>query len=589
MTNSVIAQKLKEMAAYYEMKIGPKTKASDPIRFKPRAYERAAEVIENYSEPLEEIFRHGGEKQIIKDVSGIGPGIARHIASIVKTGTFSELERERRKTPVNIFELLQVDGVGPRSIKTLWTELKVKDLKTLEATARAHKIDKLAHFGETSEQKILKSIEHLKTSTGRHLLGVALPLSRQLEERIKQIPGVRRATTAGSVRRRQETIGDIDILVTAKNPKKAHEAFIKMPEVAEVVRGGEGEGITSVILEGGIRADIRILKEDEYGAGLQYFTGDKNHNVKLRTLAIKKGFKLSEYGLFKGKKLIASKTEEEIYKALGMDTPPPEIRTDEGEIEAARAHKLPHLISYNDLCGDFQVQTDWTDGDSSIEEMAAAAKKAGLKYITITDHTVSLAMTGGLNDKKLLQQKAAIKKINSKLSGFRVLAGSEVNIMKDGALDIKNETLAELDFVGASVHSFFGLSKQEQTKRIIRVMENPHVDAIFHLTGRKIKSRPPIDLDIDAIIKAAAKTGTILEVNASPDRLDICDKYIRKAVAAGVMLAIDSDAHAPAHFGFLEYGLATARRGWAEKKNILNTRSVDEVMKWLKTPKGLRS
>jgi DNA polymerase (family 10) len=588
MTNSEIGKQLMEMAAYYEMKIGPNTKANDTIRFKPRAYERAAQAAEGFAEPLEEIYRHGGERQIIKEVRGIGPGIAAHIASMVKTGTFPELKAERKKTPVNIAELMQVEGIGPRSIKTLWAELKVKDLKTLEAACLAHKIDRLPHFGEKSEQKILKSIEHLKSSTGRHLLGEALPLSRKLEERIKNIPGVTRATTAGSVRRRQETIGDIDILVTAKDPKKVHEAFIKMPEVIRVVRKGDGEGITSVILSDGIQADVRILKDDEYGAGLQYFTGDKNHNVKLRTLAIKKGFKLSEYGLFKGKKRVAGKTEEEIYKALGMDCPPPELRTDEGEIDAARAHTLPHLIGYADIRGDLQVQTNWTDGDSSIEEMALAAKKAGLEYIAITDHTVSLAMTGGLDEKKIAKQIKAIDTVNKKLNGFTVLSGSEVNIGKDGSLDIDDATLAKLDCVGASVHSYFSLPAAEQTKRIIRAMENPNVDIIFHLTGRKIKTRPPIELDIDAIIAAAKRTGTALEVNASPDRLDIRDEYVRKAVEAGVKLAIDSDAHSPLHFNFLEYGIATARRGWAEKKDVLNALPVEKLLKWLKTAKSRR-
>ena len=588
MTNSEIARQLQEMAAFYEMKIGPETKPNDTIRFKPRAYERAAQAAEGYAEPLEEVYRHGGEKQIIKDVHGIGPGIAAHIAAMVKTGSFAELERERKKMPVKIGELLQVEGVGPKAIKTLWTKLKVKDLKTLEAACLAHRIDKLGHFGEKSEQKMLRSIAHLKSSTGRHLLGEALPLAKKLEERLLKIPGVTRATTAGSVRRWQETIGDIDILVTAKDPEKVSAAFLKMPEVVEVIRKGGREGITSVLLNDNIQADVRILKDDEYGAGMQYFTGDKNHNVKLRTLAIKKGFKLSEYGLFKGKKRVAAKTEEEIYQALGMACPPPEIRTDAGEIDAARAGKLPHLVGYNDIKGDLQVQTNWTDGDSSIEEMALAAKKQGLEYIAITDHTVSLAMTGGLDERGLEKQIKAIAAVNKKIKGITVLSGSEVNIGKDGSLDIDDTTLAKLDCVGASVHSYFSLPAAEQTKRIITAMENPNVDVIFHLTGRKIKARPPIELDINEIIKAAKRTGTALEVNASPDRLDLRDEYVRLAVKAGVKLLIDSDAHSPSNFDFLKYGIATARRGWAEKKDVLNTRSVDDLLKWLRTPKGRR-
>jgi len=588
MTNKDIAKQISEMAAYYEMEMPTGQKSFDPTHFRPRAYARAAEAIINFGEPIDEMYRHGGEKQIIDEVPGVGPGIAGHIASIIKTGSFPELKKMRRAIPVKMSELLEVDGIGPKSIKTLWQELKVKDIKTLEAACLAHKIDKLPRFGEKAETKILKSIAHIKTSTGRMLLGDALPLSRKLEERIKKIPGVIRATTAGSIRRRQETIGDIDILVAATNPQKVHEVFIEMPEVAEVVRAGKDEGMTSVILTGGIKADVRVLKEEEYGAGLLYFTGDKNHNIKLRVLAEKKIFKLSEYGLFNGKTRIAGKTEEEIYKTLGLDCPPPEIRTDEGEIEAAITHRLPDLIEKNDIRGDLQIQTNWTDGDASIEQMALAAKKAGLEYIAITDHTVSLAMTGGLDEKKLEKQIKAIADVNKKLRGFTVLSGSEVNIMKNGTLDINDETLAKLDCVGASVHSYFGLSKSEQTKRIIRAMENPNVDIIFHLTGRKIKSRPPIDLDINAIIKAAKRTGTALEINASPDRLDLRDEHVRMAIKAGVKLVINSDAHSPVHFDFLEYGISTARRGWAEKKDILNTLPVNELIKWLKTKKETR-
>jgi DNA polymerase (family X) len=588
MTNAEIAAKIAEMAAYYEMEIGPDTKPGDPLRFKPRAYERAAQAIEGYAEPLDEVYRHGGEKQLAEIIRGVGPGIARHIASILQTGTFPELAQARKKMPVKIGELLQVDGVGPKTIKTLWTQLKIKDIASLEAACLTHKIDKLGRLGEKAEQKMLRSIELLKSSTGRHLLGGILPLSRRLESAIKKIPGVKEATTAGSLRRRQETIGDIDILVTAKNPQKVHDAFVKMPEVREVVRQGEKEGMTSVVLENGIRADVRILKEDEYGAGLQYFTGDKNHNVKLRARAIRMGFKLSEYGLFKGKRRVAGKTEEEIYEALGLKCMPPELRTDEGEIEAAIASKLPKLIGYDEVRGDLQVQTDWTDGEASITEMAAAAKKAGLEYIAITDHTKSLAMTGGLDEKKIEKQIAAIAILNKKLADFRVLSGSEVNIGKDGSLDVDDATLAKLDCVGASVHSYFNLPRTEQTKRIIAAMENPNVDIIFHLTGRKIGKRPPIDLDIEAIVKAAKRTGTALEVNASPDRLDIRDEYVRLAVKAGVKLTIDSDAHAPSHFSFLEYGIAQARRGWAEKKDVLNTLPVGELLKWLRTAKGKR-
>jgi len=588
MTNAEIAKKLFEMAAYYEMKISPDTKVSDAVVYKPRAYERAAQAVMTFPEPLEEIYRHGGEKLIANEVPGIGPGIARHVAQMVKTGTFPELERERTRMPVDLERLLEVDMVGPRTIRTLYRKLKVKTVDDLERAARDHKIDGLAHFGEKSEQKILKSIERLKRSTGRHLLGVILPLSRTFEARIKRIPGVTEAVTAGSVRRRQETIGDIDILVTARDPRTVHDAFMKMPEVREVVRSGDDEGITSVIIEGNIRADVRILKEDEYGAGLQYFTGDKNHNVKLRTLAIRKGMKLSEYGLFKGRKRIAARNEEEIYEALGLDWMPPELRTDSGELDAARTGTLPTLIRYDDLKGDLQVQSDWTDGNASIAEMAEAARKAGLSYIAVTDHTVSLAMTRGLNEKRIEAQGKEIGKLNTSLRGFRVLRGSEVNIDRHGGLDITDRTLAELEVVGASVHSHFALPRAEQTKRLIRAIEHPHVDVIFHPTGRKLQKRDEIELDMDAVIAAAKRTGTALEVNASPDRLDLRDEYVRLAVRSGVRLMVNSDAHAANNFGWLALGIAQARRGWATKADVLNTRPVGELLKWLQTPKNKR-
>lgn len=366
--------------------------------------------------------------------------------------------------------------------------------------------------------------------------------------------------------------------------------FVSLPEAVHVY--GHGETKSAIRIKSGLDVDLRVVPEESFGAALQYFTGDKDHNVVLRQIAIKKGYKLNEYGVFKGKQQVAGMSEEGVYKVLGLEWMPPELRTNTGEIEAAlrsaqgKPDGLPKLVDYGDLRGDLQVQTNWTDGSNTIEEMAASAMQQGLAYIAITDHTKSLAMTGGSDEKKLLKQMAYIDKLNEKLKRksekFRILKGAEVNIMKDGSLDISGDVLAKLDVVGASVHSNFNLSKKEMTDRIRRAMKNPHVDILFHPTGRIINKRKPYELDIDEVIQTAKATGTVLEVNAYPDRLDLKDEYIRKAVGAGVKLAIDSDAHSLHHFAILEYGIAQARRGWAEKKDVINAWPLESTMKMLK-------
>ncbi len=337
-----------------------------------------------------------------------------------------------------------------------------------------------------------------------------------------------------------------------------------------------------VRLKNGMDADLRVVPDKSFGAALQYFTGDKRHNITLRTLAEKRGLKLNEYGLWRGRKLVAGRTEEEIYKALRMEVPPPEIRSDSGEIEAALNYKIPRLVGYGDVRGDLQVQTDWTDGSNSIEEMAEEAEKLGREYIAITDHTKSLAMTGGADEKKLLRQMAAIDKIQKKFPKIKILKGAEVNILKDGSLDIEDAVLAKLDVVGIAVHSHFNLPRAEQTRRIIKAMQNKHADILFHPTGRLIQRREAYDLDMDEIIKAAKATGTVLEIDAYPDRLDLKDEYVKKAVESGVKLSIDTDAHAKNHLHYLELGIAQARRGWAKKSDIINTRPWREMLKLLK-------
>jgi DNA polymerase (family 10) len=574
MTNKEIARILFEMAALWEM---------EGVEFKPRAYEKAALAVEATAESLQETYESGGIKALMK-IPGIGRSIAEHIEELCRTGRFREYDKFKKKIPVNISELMQIEGLGPRMIKSLWIHLHVRTLEDLEKAARAEKIRHLDGFGIKSEQRILKGIEFLKKSSGRQLLGFALPEIRNLETMIQSFPGVQQAAVAGSVRRAKETIGDIDLLVTTTNPHQVIERFLGLPLIEHVY--GKGSTKINVKLKNGLDADLRIVPKESFGAALCYFTGSKDHNIALREMAVKKGWKLNEYGLFKGKKMIAGRTEEEIYRTLGLAYVEPEMREHTGEIEAARKNRLPRLIEYGSLKGDLQVQTNWTDGEDTIEKMAVEAEKMKLEYIAITDHTKSLAMTGGSDEKKLMEQMEAIDDLNRKLKKkghrIRVLKGAEVNIMKDGSLDIQDEVLGRLEVVGAAVHHYFNLTREEQTRRVIRAMKNPHVDILFHLTSRLIQKREPIQLDVEQILQAAKETGTVLEIDAFPDRLDIKDEYIRRCVESGVKLCIDSDAHSASHMRFLELGVAQARRGWAEAADVVNTLPVEDFLAALK-------
>lgn len=549
--------------------------------FKKRAYERVVESLESFGEDVQELYKTEGRKGLF-NIAGVGEGIADNIEEFIKTGRIKELERYKKKFPVDIGSLMAIEGVGPRMIKILWEKLKVKNVADLEKAARAGNIRKLPHFGEKSEQKILKGIEFLKKSSGRIILGFALPDIRKLEEKIKKHPAVDRVVVAGSIRRMKETIGDIDILVISKKPEAVMNFFVKLPEVVRVI--GKGPTKASVTLTNGLDADMRVVSKESFGSALHYFTGSKDHNVALREIAVKKGLKLNEYGLYKKEKHIAGKDEEGVYKALGLHFIPPEVRENAGEIEMSRkGYRFDDLVDYGDLKGDLQVQTSWTDGAHSIEEMADAARERGLSYIAITDHTKSLAMMG-LDEKKMRKEMEEIDKLNVKFKSlkFKVLKGAEVNILKDGSLDMPDSILKEMDVVGIAVHSHFSMSRSEQTRRIIRAMENKHADILFHPTGRIIQKREPYDVNMEEIIKAAKRTGTILEIDCYPSRSDLKDEYIRKAVDAEVLLSIDTDAHHKDHFAFLEYGVGLARRGWAKKSLVINAWPVENMLSMLK-------
>jgi DNA polymerase (family 10) len=571
MKNSEVARILRNISILLDM---------DDVPFKPRAYEKAALTIEALEEEVEKTYAEGGV-EALKEIPGVGESIAEKIEELIKTGKLSYYEQLHKKVPVDLESLTLIEGLGPKTIKTLWQKLRIKNIDELEKAATAHEISQLPGFKKKTEDNILKGIEFAKKSSGRFILGFTLPLIRDVEARLKGCPEVKQAVAAGSVRRMKETIGDVDFLVLSDNPGKVADFFVSMPEVIQVIEKGKTK--SAVKLKTGMNADIRVLPEESFGAALQYFTGGKMHNIELRKIALDKGWKLNEYGIFQKTKQIAGKTEEEVYAKLGLQWIPPEMRENTGEIEAAKKNQLPNLIGYKDLKGDLQVHSNWTDGQNSIREMAEQAKKQGLEYIVISDHSKYLAMTGGLDEKGLVKQAKEIAEVNKQVDGIVVLQGVELNILKDGSLDVSDEALKKLDVASAGIHSHFDVSREEITKRILKAVENPNVDILVHPTGRQIQRREPIQLDIEKVVQAAKDHGTILDIDSYPDRLDLKDEHIRKAVEIGAKLGISSDSHSTAHLHYLELGVAQARRGWATANDVVNTRKLDEFKKTLKT------
>ncbi len=574
MKNQELAKIFNDMARFLEM---------DGVAFKPYAYNRAALSLEALQEDVADIYRKGGVKALL-EIPGIGKAIADHIEEYLKTGKIKHYENYKKKLPLKIDELIKVEGIGPRKVKTLYQKLGIKDLKDLEKFAKAHKIATLFGFGEKTEKNILQGLEFLKRDKGRFLLGQILPAARDVLEKLKNLKEVDQISLAGSVRRRKETIGDVDILVVSKKPSKVMDFFVKLDGVEKI--WGKGGTKASIRMKEGFDMDLRIVKKESYGSALQYFTGNKDHNIITRKIAIEKGLKLSEYGIFRGKKMIAGRTEEDVYKAIGLPFIEPELRENEGEIEAGLNNKLPKIIGYKDIKGDLHCHSNWDGGENSIEEMAQAAMDLEYEYIGISDHTKFLRIENGLNEKQLLKQHEAIKKINEKFEEnkikFRVLHGCEANILNDGSVDIKDEVLAKLDYVIAGAHSSLKMPKKEMTQRLIKAMENPNIDIISHPTGRLIGKRDEYQLDFDKVLEVAKKTGTILEINSAPERLDLRDLYIRRAKNQGIKMIINTDSHKKNQLNLIEYGIGMARRGWAEREDIINTKSVEELLKHFK-------
>jgi DNA polymerase (family 10) len=548
-------------------------------QFRARAYYRAADTIAGLQENVVDIYRRSGLKGLL-EIPSVGKAIAAKIEEMIKTGKVHALEEMRANIPINVEEFSSIEGLGPKTIKAIYDSLKVKDLAELEKAAAEGRLREVPNLSEKKVQDILKRIEFAKKGKGRRILGEVWPLIKEIEKVLSEVDGVKHAIAAGSVRRMKETIGDIDYLVVANDPEPVMDFFVRMPIVSEVI--GRGPAKAFVRLEGGIDADLLVVPEESWGAALQYFTGSKEHSVELRKIAITKGLRLNEWGVYRGEQRVAGKTEEEVYAALGLQWIPPEMRENTGEIELARQNRIPELVKYGSLKGDLQVHSENSDGTATIEEMARGARAFGLDYIALTDHTKSLALAGGLDEEELLDQANKIAELNDRLEGFRVLASAEVNIMKDGSLDIANNVLDKLDIVGAAIHSNFNLPIEVQTERLIRAAENPSVDILFHPTGRLINKRPGYPVDIEKVVETAKETGTILEIDAHYDRLDLKDEYVRTAVKKGVKMVIDSDAHHPVHYAYLVFGIGQARRGWATEQDILNTLPVDKLLKALK-------
>jgi len=549
-------------------------------RFRISSYRKVARIISDIPTDVEHLLATGK----LAKTPGIGKSSLAKIEQFLKTGTITAHRQLLTKIPPKLLELLTIPGIGPKGVKAVYEKLNVTSIAELKKAIETGSVAGLPGFGEKKAAVIARGIEFLEKSTGRIRLDQALEAAELVSEFLQRLPGIQRIQTAGSLRRRAETIGDVDILVAAKKGTQIIQAFTSADFVAEPLAAGPTKG--SAIIQTAtcpVHVDVRVVPKESFGAAAQYFTGSKQHNIRLREIAVKAKLKLNEYGLFKADKMIAGPAEEEIYQKLGLDCINPLLREDQGEIEAAKSHSLPELIQFKDIKGDLHVPTNASDGDCDVSEIARAAKKMGYKYICITDHSKSSAIANGLSPKRLADQIKQIRKLNEELKGITILTGAEVDILADGSLDFDNKLLAELDFVIAAIHSGLASPRQKVTTRTLKAMDNPYVNCIAHPTGRLIGQREPMDIDIAAVIKHAAQTHTALEINANPWRLDLKDTHCKMAIEAGVKLVIGTDAHSTGGLALMGYGVATAGRGWVTKADVLNTLPAAKIKSWTKS------
>ncbi len=569
MENVEIARLLFETADLMEIA------AEDGFRI--RSYRNAATAVEGYPERIEDILKDPARS--VTEIPGIGKGIAHVLGEISARGSFERRDEMLERYPPTALELLKIQGLGPKSIALLIEHYRITTIDDLERACQEQKLRLLPRMGAKLEEKVLRSIAGYRKRAGRFLLDFAARMADELTLYLSEGGLVSRIEPAGSLRRGRETVGDLDLLVTTADPSQVLTRFVKHPRVGEILGSGENKASARVGVEG-LQVDVRALPEESFGAALQYFTGSKLHNVALRTRAIKMGYSLNEYGLFRtsDEQCAASRTEQEIYEKLGLPWIPPELRENQGELEAAEQNRLPKLIELADIRGDLHMHTRESDGRATLEEMAEAARERGYQYIAITDHSKSLAMANGLDEARAVAFAQQVKEVNRRGLGIRILSGLECDIKRDGSMDLTDDALAELDLVVASVHSYMNMESAEMTDRLLRAMECKHVKIIGHPTGRVLMHRDPFAFDFDRIAQEAAKRGIAMEINASPERLDLNPTMVRAAKARGVKFTISTDAHHPKHLANMRYGLLMARRGWLEKADVLNTLPADRFL-----------
>jgi DNA polymerase (family 10) len=519
------------------------------------------------------------EGQDLSKFRWIGKSIARKLDEIVKTGRLEQLEQLERRMPGDLTEMLSLPSLGPKRVRILHDDLAITTLAQLEQAAREQKIRKLFGLGPRTEERILEELTRRKGAEGRVRLDVAEEIARPLTDYLRGVEGVREVVVAGSFRRRRETVGDLDLLVTCRPRSPVMEQFLRYPDVEEV--HAQGSTRSAVRLRQGVNIDVRVVPDEAYGAALHYFTGSKSHNIAVRRMGIARGLKINEYGIFRGKERTGGRTEEEVFAAVGLPYIEPELREGHGEIEAARDGWLPDLITTDSVRGDLHAHTLASDGTATVQQMAEAAQDMGYEYLAITDHSKSLPGTHGLDENRLAQQIREIDRLNARLRHFRILKGVEVDILEDGSLDLDDAILGDLDLRICAIHTHLDLPKSQQTDRIIRAMDNPHVNILAHPTGRWIGEREPYAVDLDRVMRAARQRGCVLEISARPQRLDLSDIHIRMAKDLGVKLVISTDAHRPSDFEHLRYGVDQARRGWLEAADVLNTRPLGELQRLL--------
>ncbi len=552
--------------------------------FRVRAYRRAAQNIDGLSRDVASLT-----DEELAAVPGIGKDLIGKIHEYLEKGSIAKHEELKKEIPAGVLDLLRVPGLGPKKAKQFYEALNIKSVDELEAAIKSGKLSGLPGIQKKTEENILKGIELIKRGSERRPLGRVLPLAEDIVRRIKAEAPVDRVEVAGSIRRWKETVKDIDILTTSKNPEKVMDAFVKLPHADRVLMQGPTK--SSIVTDDGIQVDLRVVEEDSFGAALQYFTGSKQHNIKLRERAVRAGLKINEYGVFRepGEKKIGGKQEEDVYRALKLPFIPPELREDQGEIDAALAGKLPRLITVDDIKGDLHVHTKWSDGSHDLGAVVQAAVKKGYEYIAITDHTKGLGVAHGLDEKRLADEIKLIDEANRKNTGIKILKGTEIDIRSDGRLDLADEALAGLDIVVASVHSGFNQTQDQITKRILAAIRNPCVSVIAHPSGRLIGERDAYAVDMETVIREAAKYGVALEINAQPLRLDLNDLHIKLAKQYGAQLVICTDMHVTTQFDYMTYGVAIARRGWVETKDVLNTLPYRELLERLKAVRRNKS